>query len=151
MHLGNTITMKHLSISIFCFCFISLSTVQSSSSLDRSYQDTIVKDELEFVLKIADNLLITWKNGVEYQISENEFTSGIIKGFTKERQLSGYKKIRSELGDYVSLEFYKKKPYEKIPGSTVYTLKGVFDKVDFAEVAVGVDKNGKVGSFYVRP
>lgn len=142
--------MKTLSVCflfIICFSLFGFSQNQFSKISDEKLNN----EELNQVSTLAKKLLEGQKSGNFYLLHENEASPEMVKGLTAQIQENSYENIKSQFGDYRSLEFAEAWNLNAGEEYTIYRFKGDFSETeDKPEIRLVVNSSGLIAGFWIR-
>jgi hypothetical protein len=141
--------MKSLSL-IFAACFIfSLNSCsQDFKKLNDSETD---KNKVKIAQSFASDFLTKLKNGEEYQFHDNAIDF-IKNQFTGETQKQVYQQLKTQFGDFQSLEYSETWIQTTNKGTNIFRFKSDFEKsTKKLEVRVVLNESDKVAGFWIKP
>jgi hypothetical protein len=141
--------MKSISLVLgVCLLFSLNSFGQDFKKLSDSETD---KNKIKIAQKFASDFLGKLKSGETY-VFQNEAIDQLKTQLTGETQKVVYQQLKSQFGDYKSLEYAETWVQGNSKAIGIYRFKGDFDKSNKKlEIRVVLNESDKVAGFFVRP
>ncbi|MBK7710148.1 MAG: hypothetical protein IPN67_19150 [Bacteroidales bacterium] len=109
------------------------------------------KNKLKIAQNFASDFLTKLKNGEEYKFKD-EAIDPIKNQFTAETQKLVYQQLKTQFGDFQSLEYAETWIQSNSKAITIYRFKGEFDKsTKKLEIRVVLNEADKIAGFWIKP
>jgi hypothetical protein len=139
------------SISLFlgvCLIFSMNSFSQDFKKLSDSETD---KNKIKIAQKFASDFLGKLKIGETY-VFQNEAIDAIKNQLTAETQKIVYQQLKTNHGDFKSLEYAETWVQGNSKAISIFRFKGDFDKSNKKlEIRVVLNESDKIAGFFVKP
>jgi hypothetical protein len=141
--------MKTLSLILAaCFIFSFKSFSQDFRKLNDSETD---KNKVKIAQGFASDFLTKLKNGEIYQFQDKAIDY-IKNQFTGENQKLVYQQIKTQFGDFQSLEYSETWIQGNSKANNIFRFKGDFEKSSKKlEIRVVLNESDKVAGFWIKP
>jgi hypothetical protein len=141
--------MKSISLVLGACLLFSLNSLgQDFKKLSDSETD---KNKIKIAQKFASDFLGKLKSGETY-VFQNEAIDQLKTQLTGETQKVVYQQLKSQFGDYKSLEYAETWVQGNSKAISIFRFKGDFDKSNKKlEIRVVLNESDKVAGFFVRP
>ncbi len=141
--------MKPGILIFFAFLFIHLNSC--SQDLKKLNTSDVDKSKVKIAQDFASSFLSKAKNGGTYQF-QNEAIAIVKNSLTGETQKLLYEQLKSQFGDFQSLEYAESWVQGAGQENLIVRLKGDFTKSNKKlEIRVVLDKSNKIAGFWVKP
>ncbi len=131
--------------------FIAGTATWAASLFSPVPANQVNKAERDKAQQIANSLWSNWRSG-KFEPLSDAFTSQMRQAMTPEVQRAAYQQAKQMFGDYKSLSFAEAVTSPILPGGTVYRFRASFSgSSERPEIRVVIDKQGKVGGFWIKP
>lgn len=142
--------MKALKAIIAVLCF-SLPAITSGQDFRKLEDHEMIREQIDFAKSFASDYFAASKNGSSFQF-EDEATNEVKTQLTPDYQKSIYNQLKTNLGDFVSLEYAETWTQSKNQDLKIIRFKSVFEKTSQQiEVRVVLNKAGKIAGFFITP
>ncbi len=142
--------MKALRVIIAVLCFL-LPEIISGQDFRKLEDHEMIQGQIDFAKNFATDYFTALKNGSSFQF-EDEATNEVKNQLTPEYQKSIYNQLKTNLGDFVSLEYSETWTQSKNQDLNIIRFKSVFEKTSQQiEVRVVLNKAGKIAGFFITP
>jgi hypothetical protein len=141
--------MKSISL-IFLTCII-FSLNSCGQDFKKLSDPEIDKSKVKIAQDFASEFLTKLKNGEEYQFQDKALDA-IKNQFTFETQKIVNQQLKSQFGEYKSLEYAETWVQGNNKSVNVFRFKGEFEKsTKKLEIRVVLNESGKIAGFWIKP
>jgi hypothetical protein len=124
------------------------STCQDFKKAEDSKAD---KGKIKIAQDFATNFLTKLKSGKEYQF-QDEAIDALKNQLTGETQKLVYQQLKTQFGDFQSLEYSETWVQSNSKSVSIYRFKGRFDKSTAQpEIRVVLNESDKIAGFFIKP
>jgi len=118
----------------------------------RKLDDSEIDDKkVQIAKKFAIEFYTKLKNGSYYQFKD-EATDRMVNFLSEEKQKSGYQSIKSQFGDFQSLEYAETWTQRSNPKVQIIRFKSTFDKSNRKlEIRVVLNEADIINGFWIKP
>ncbi|MBN1159183.1 MAG: DUF3887 domain-containing protein [Bacteroidales bacterium] len=142
--------MKILHFLLASQCIL-LSAVSTGQDLRKLTDQETEQSKITMAEKFASEYFAALKNGSSYQFGD-EATKEVKSQLTAEYQQNIYNQLKTNLGDFVSLEYAETWAQSGNPELNIIRFSSVFDKTtQKIEVRVVLNKADKIAGFFITP
>ena len=143
-------TMKRITILVTSLCF-AIPAISLGQELRKLAENEADQEKVAFAEKFATEYFEALKSGANY-LFENEATNEVKNQLTPEYQNTIYNQLKTNLGNFVSLEYAETWMQTEGQDLNIIRFKSVFDNTDQQiEVRVVLNKAGKISGFFITP
>ena len=141
--------MKSISLILgACLIFSINSCGQDFKKLNDSETD---KKKVLIAQNFASDFFTKLKKGEEYHF-QDEAIDALKTQFTAETQKSVYQQLKTQFGDFQSLEYAETWIQNNSKSIGIYRFKGEFDKsTKKLEIRVVLNESDKIAGFWIKP
>jgi hypothetical protein len=141
--------MKSISLVLGAFIVFSLNSFgQDFKKLSDSETD---KNKIKIAQKFASDFLGKLKSGETY-VFQNEAIDPVKNQLSGETQKLLYQQLKTQFGDYKSLEYVETWVQGNSKAIGIFRFKGDFDKSNKKlEIRVVLNEADKIAGFFIKP
>lgn len=139
------------SISLILVAFIIFSLNSCSQDFKKLTVTEIDKNKVKIAQDFASNFLTKLKNGEEYQFQDKAIDA-IKNQFTGEAQKLVYQQLKTQFGEYQSIEYAETWIQSNSKSISIFRFKGEFEKsTKKLEIRVVLNESEKIAGFWIKP
>ncbi|MBN2482492.1 MAG: DUF3887 domain-containing protein [Bacteroidales bacterium] len=142
--------MKKLTILTTGLCLL-IPAMSFGQELRKLAENEVEQGKIAFAEEFASEYFAILKSGSSYQFGD-EATNDVKNQMTAEYQKNIYNQLKTNLGDFVSLEYAEAWAQSGNQELNIVRFSSVFDKTtQKIEVRVVLNKAGKIAGFFITP
>jgi hypothetical protein len=141
--------MKSFSLVLGACLILTLNSF--SQNFKKLSDSEVDKNKIKIAQKFASEFLGKLKNGETY-IFQNEAIDQFKNQFSGETQKLIYPQLKTQFGDFKSLEYAETWVQGNSKAMSIFRLKGDFDKSSKKlEIRVVLNESDKIAGFFIKP
>jgi 16S rRNA C967 or C1407 C5-methylase (RsmB/RsmF family) len=139
------------SVSLILLTCIIFSLNSCGQNFKKLADPEIDKSKVKIAQDFASDFLTKLKSGEEYQF-QDKAVDAIKNQFTAEVQKTVYQQLKTQFGEYKSLEYCETWVQNNSKSINIYRFKGEFEKnTKKLEIRIVLNESNKIAGFWIKP